>query len=140
MTVETNHETMMTNIKATLNIPEDSEHVRYVFELPQDFALLDKLCDCVVNSNETKNETVAKQVLSPEEKKLRAVASRKKCVAKRLLTHRASINAYMNRYMKEKYKNNEEYRNSEKERGRLRHLRNMELRNLSEQPERTTNP
>ena len=140
MTIETTHETMMKHIKTTLNIPEDSEHVRYVFELPQDLALLDKLCDCVVNSNENKNETVVKQVLSPEEKKLRVAASRKKCVAKRLLTHRASINAYMNRYMKEKYKNNEEYRNSEKERGRVRHLRKMELRNVSKQPELTTNP
>ena len=44
--------------------------------------------------------------------------------------HRTAYNAYMNNYMKDKYKNNDEYRLKEQERGRLRWAKKCEAKLL----------
>ena len=68
--------------------------------------------------------------VSPEEKKAAAAARRKITKANYYEKNRASINAYMNNVMKERYKNDEVYRNSEIERGKLRYRKLVEQRRL----------
>ncbi len=97
------------------------------------------LADCLLLVEQFRNNCepvlrVKKPELTPEEKKLRAKELRKLYIAKRLLTHRDSINAYMNKFMQEKYKNTEEFRNKEKERARVRgKIRNARLKLEREQ-------
>ena len=68
--------------------------------------------------------------VSPEDKKAAAAARRKITKANYYEKNRASINAYMNNVMKERYKNDEVYRNSEIERGKLRYRKLVEQRRL----------
>ena len=79
--------------------------------------------------------------VSPEEKTAAAAAA----AARRKLTrvnyhekNRESINAYMNNVMKEKYKYDEVYRNSEIERGKLRYRKLVEQRRLDTLAKETT--
>ena len=68
--------------------------------------------------------------VSPEEKTAAAAARRKITRVKYHEKNRESINAYMNNVMKEKYKHDEVYRNSEIERGKLRYRKLVEQRRL----------
>ena len=69
-------------------------------------------------------------VVSPEEKQAAAAARRKITKANYYDKNRASINAFMNNLMKEKYKNDEVYRTKEIERGKLRYRKLVEQRRL----------
>ena len=68
--------------------------------------------------------------VSPEEKTAAAAARRKLTRVNYNEKNREAINAYMNNVMKEKYKNDEVYRASEIERGKLRYRKLVEQRRL----------
>jgi hypothetical protein len=61
-----------------------------------------------------------------EEKKAAVVAGKKITRANYNNRHRAEINAYMNNLMKDKYKNNEAFREREKEQAKLRYRKRIE--------------
>ena len=79
------------------------------------------------------------EYLTMEERKTKGVSPEEKeaAAARRKITrvnynekNREAINAYMNNVMKEKYKNDEVYRASEIERGKLRYRKLVEQRRL----------
>ena len=67
---------------------------------------------------------------SPEEKQAAVAARRKITTLNYNIRNREKINAYANKFMKEKYRTDEAYRLRESERGKLKYIKVKEQRRL----------
>jgi hypothetical protein len=77
-------------------------------------------------NNEYITRAERKTQVIPEEKKTAIATCKKITRANYNNTHRAEINAYMNNFMKDKYKNNEAFRDREREQAKLRYRKRIE--------------